>query len=370
MASHPKWVKALYSPKAFFFCLIWLCILLFWGTIAQKYIGLYQAQEKFFSSFWIWLGPVPLPGGRITLSVITLNLLFKLILNSPLKKKSIGVIITHLGSLCLMFGGFLTAYYANEGNMVIDEGSKASFYQDYHLLEIAIIDNSHDDYDDILSFSGSQVDKGNVISDTRNSLKIEVLEYHKNMNVMPVKGDVPDNYKSAARRFEMKGIKRDIQEEMNQSGMMIKVSGLDEAQNGIYLIYEFMQVPQTFTINDKKHYVLLRHKRYPLDFEIECIDFKKDVHAGTNMASSYSSDVHVIRNGSKRKVLISMNNPLRTDGYTFYQSSFSQIEGRETTVLAVVRNVGRLFPYISSIVICIGILIHLLIQLPNLLKRT
>lgn len=369
MASHPNWVKTLYSPKVFFYCLIWLCILLFWGTVAQKYIGLYQAQEKFFSSVWVWLGPVPVPGGRLTLSVITLNLIFKLLLASPLRKKNIGIIITHLGSLCLMFGGFLTAYYANEGNMVIDEGAQASYYQDYHLLEIALIDTSHEEYNDVLAFTGSQIKKGNTLNDTRSSLKVEILDFKLNIDVHRLEGEVPADYRGAAKRFKITDRKREMQEEMNQSGVMVKVSGLDEEQNGTYLIYEFMQVPQTLDVDGKTVYLILRHKRYPLDFAIECIDFEKQVHSGTAMARSYQSVVNVIRDDAKRKVVISMNNPLRTDGYTFYQSSFSQMEGKETTVLAVVRNVGRLFPYISSIVICIGILIHLLIQLPLLLKK-
>ena len=56
-----------------------------------------------------------------------------------------------------------------------------------------------------------------------------------------------------------------------------------------------------------------------------------------------------------------MNEPLRYKGYTLYQSSFIQGGGKETTVLSVVHNMGRMFPYISSIIICIGIVVHLLI---------
>jgi len=44
-------------------------VLVIVGTIAQKYIGLYQSQVRFFSSFILWAGPVPLPGGYPTLTV-------------------------------------------------------------------------------------------------------------------------------------------------------------------------------------------------------------------------------------------------------------------------------------------------------------
>ena len=93
------------------------------------------------------------------------------------------------------------------------------------------------------------------------------------------------------------------------------------------------------------------------------------MHPGTGIAKSFSSDVNLIENGIAKRILIQMNNPLRYNGYTFYQSSFIEGPNGETTVLAVVKNYGRLFPYISSIIMCVGLLIHLIMKLPNLLKK-
>ncbi len=49
----------------------------------------------------------------------------------------------------------------------------------------------------------------------------------------------------------------------------------------------------------------------------------------------------------------------------FYQSSFLENKFSDISVLAVVKNYGRLFPYISSIIMCIGILIHLILKIPK-----
>jgi hypothetical protein len=35
-----------------------------------------------------------------------------------------------------------------------------------------------------------------------------------------------------------------------------------------------------------------------------------------------------------------------------------------------VKNYGRLFPYISSIIMCIGILLQMIMRLPKLFKET
>ncbi|SVA41121.1 uncharacterized protein METZ01_LOCUS93975, partial [marine metagenome] len=69
-------------------------------------------------------------------------------------------------------------------------------------------------------------------------------------------------------------------------------------------------------------------------------------------------------------ILIQMNEPLRYKGYTFFQSSFIEGPEGETTVLAVVKNYGRLFPYISSIIMCIGLLFHLSLKLPELFNKS
>ena len=87
------------------------------------------------------------------------------------------------------------------------------------------------------------------------------------------------------------------------------------------------------------------------------------MHPGTNIAKSYSSLVNLIENNVPRKILISMNEPLRHRGYTFYQASFIEEGFKQTTVLATVKNHGRLFPYISTIIMCIGILYHMLFMI-------
>jgi len=51
------------------------------------------------------------------------------------------------------------------------------------------------------------------------------------------------------------------------------------------------------------------------------------------------------------------------------EASFVDDREKETTVLAAVKNYGRLFPYISSIVMSIGLLVHLLLNLPVLIKK-
>ena len=79
--------------------------------------------------------------------------------------------------------------------------------------------------------------------------------------------------------------------------------------------------------------------------------------------------INLIEKEIPRRVLIQMNEPLRHRGYTFFQASFIEGLDEEATGLAVVKNYGRLFPYISSIIMSVGLLLHLIVNLPKMIKR-
>ena len=121
-------------------------------------------------------------------------------------------------------------------------------------------------------------------------------------------------------------------------------------------------------VEGQQYVMILQKEKTYLPFAIELKDFKKVMHPGTEIAKSYSSDINLIENNIPRSVLIEMNKPLRHKGYTFFQASFIEGPNGEATVLAAVHNYGRLFPYISSIIMSIGLLLHMLVNLPALLK--
>ena len=64
---------------------------------------------------------------------------------------------------------------------------------------------------------------------------------------------------------------------------------------------------------------------------------------------------------------IYMNHPFRYDGKTYYQASFA--ENDTVSILQVVHNPGWLMPYISCLIMSLGLLIHFLIMLINYSQR-
>lgn len=355
------------NPEVFFYTAIWLIVLLVYGTIDQKYNGLYLAQQKYFSSWFVW---GIFPGGRLTMTVMFLNLACKLIFNSPIRWGRVGTLVTHSGMLLLLLGGFFTAYFSNEGSMPIPEGQTSSYYQDYHELEFAVIDKSPEDHDAVTAFNQEYLKGGSVISDPDFPFSITVKAFYRNIDFVRRESTSTEGLHGMAQRFEFRSKKLENEFSQNMAGIVLDIQGLDDGSDGTYSLFQFMEVPQTVRTGGKDYVIELRNKRYQLPFAIELKEFTKKLHPGTQMASHYSSLVNVVEGDYRREVLIGMNEPLRNLDYTFYQASFIEGVQEDTTVLAVVQNAGRNFPYIASIIMCIGLLFHLILQVPKMIARS
>jgi len=71
--------------------------------------------------------------------------------------------------------------------------------------------------------------------------------------------------------------------------------------------------------------------------------------------------------GEKRETLIYMNRPLRYAGETYYQESFDP--DNHGTVLQVVHNPSWVTPYVSSIIVGLGLLLHFTMHLVQFVSK-
>jgi ABC-type transport system involved in cytochrome c biogenesis permease subunit len=97
-----------------------------------------------------------------------------------------------------------------------------------------------------------------------------------------------------------------------------------------------------------------------LPFRLRLDRFTRETYPGTDTARAYSSAVTVTDKGTAWPAVIEMNAPLRLEGYTVYQASFDEDASGTTSVLQVVRNGGRIFPYVTSLMVALGLLLYLL----------
>jgi len=133
----------------------------------------------------------------------------------------------------------------------------------------------------------------------------------------------------------------------------------------------FQDEPQYVMVDGKKYDVRLRNKRTYKDYTIQLHEFRHDKYVGTETPKNFSSKIQLIDNAKEvnREVLISMNDPLRYGGETFYQQSFQTVMGRKATILQVVQNPAWLLPYISCVMVAIGMILHFGTKLLTFLER-
>jgi hypothetical protein len=104
---------------------------------------------------------------------------------------------------------------------------------------------------------------------------------------------------------------------------------------------------------DKAYLVSYGNRQLDLGFPVKLEAFRMGTYEGTERAASYESDVTVPGIGQH---LISMNEPLKHNGYTLYQSSFERDEmGKPVvSVFSVNYDPGRWVKYLGSFLIVLG----------------
>lgn len=350
----------------FSWALLWLMALLVAGTVSEKSTGLYVAQKTYFSSALFWLGDiVPLPGVMLTVTFIFAGMVCKLALDKW-HWRDLGTIVMHIGAAVLLIGGFLTAQFSSEGSMVIPQGESRAYIESNDEVELAITDQTSTEE---TRFSSDRLKRGGVLSDAAIPFSVETVSWCRNCGLERLKQPVTEgNPHGVAINFVLHSLPRDPVDENNRSGLTFRLKNAGE-KDGLYAVFEDMPIPEIVEIKGHKYVITMRHVRTPLPFSIRLIRFEQTLYPGTNKPKAYESEVALNDHGAQWRSLIRMNEPLRYKGYTFYQASYLEGAPQATTVLAVVRNIGRLFPYISSIVICIGMLIHLFQRLPVILRE-
>jgi len=148
--------------------------------------------------------------------------------------------------------------------------------------------------------------------------------------------------------------------EINTATAFVEVIG-PEGSLGVWLVSNVIDErfpPQVVQSGEGEWEIALRFLRHYYPFEVELIDFSHDKYPGTEIPFNFSSEVMVRHEDSTKnqKALIYMNHPLRYEGLTFYQASFANQD--RTSIFQVVRNPGWLLPYLSVLLMGIGMCVQ------------
>lgn len=347
------------QPDILFWVLPFMMLMLFFGTIAQKEFGILVAQTRYFSSLFYMVGPVPLPGGMTLTTLLFINILAKFLFKSQWSWEKSGTILTHLGVLLLLVGGMVTYFTSYEGYIRVQEGQSSAVIQDYHQRELVVRKDGERifirRFEDLIV--GQDIKEGDV------PFTLHLLKKCYNCAISARPEDDQEGWTRPGKFMQLNAEKPDPQDEKNLTGVEFKISDVGKDIDGKYLTFDNFPKPPEIKIGENIYRIAIEHAERALPFIVTLDEFKRATHQGTDMAKAFQSRIRVKDKAGEWPALIEMNEPLRYKGYTLYQSSFEMGMGKPTTILTVVDNKGRLFPYIATCVLAFGLIVHIIMRL-------
>lgn len=371
--------------------------LIFAGTWAQIDAGIWSVLHTYFRTFFVWIpfqiflprrwdvpGGFPYPGGWLLGGMLAVNLLAAHAVRFKLSWRRSGILLIHSGLILLLVGELVTGMFAVESRMALDEGQTVNYAEDTREVELAIIDPSDPEHDQVVVIPEGRLHRKGRIDDPRLPFALDVEAYLRNADLAEAQQTaaalpgLPQATRGFAAEMGLHAVPRQPVSGVDQDQIDLPVAFVTPVaagQNlGTYVAALYFSLaprfgPQTVAVNGKTYQMELRYKRIYKPYSIHLIDFRHDRYLGTDTPRNFSSRIQLVdpSRNENREVLIYMNNPLRYRGETFYQASFKQ--GDAGTVLEVVRNPGWLLPYLACTLGAIGMLFHFGLHLGRFMRR-
>ncbi len=306
-----------------------------------------------------------------------------------------GNVLIHLGIGLLMIGQFAFGDRQREERISLYEGQRTRAAVQTDIVELAVIDKTQPDKDRVVAFDDPLISKAatekSLLTDSSLPFEIRVEKWMPNSDLKPRRSD-PELAKEAEG---VAGLPPELalvevlksggaKSEMNIASAYISIREKKTSKElGRFAVSQLLNDttfrPQNFltTIeSDGRQFDLaLRFRRNlkPFAFELTNVELKQ--YTGTAIPKDYSSYVRIVDDSGTtlQEGRIWMNSPMRFRGETYYQSSYAPAAqtplGVEQTVLQVVTNAGWLIPYVSCVLVGLGMLAHFSITLTRFASR-
>ncbi|HEY2951637.1 MAG TPA: cytochrome c biogenesis protein ResB, partial [Verrucomicrobiae bacterium] len=352
-------IKCITSLRLTVVCLGLGILLVFLGTLAQVNEGLFNAQARWFRSFFVWWGPqgagwqIPvLPGGYLVGTVLLVNLIAAHIKRFQKTWKKLGIHITHAGIILLLLGQLATDLLSRETQMSFAEGETRDFSVSSLHSELVFITDAGD-AEEVVSIPDRLLARGGEIKHEKLPFTIRVKRYHVNSDVrqrapMIDKDPPPATAGSGPNVTLLPLPEAKTMDDRNAPAVIFELVGA-QGSLGTWL-GQLKLRDQEISMGDKTWKMAFRFERHYEPFSVTLLKTTHNVYPGTDIPKDFESRVRINNpaKGERREVDIYMNNPLRYAGLTFYQSRMDRDEldrSRGVSGLMVVRNPGWITPY-------------------------
>ena len=354
--------------------LVFSVVLVFAATLDQVHLGVWGVQEKYFRSIFVvsqlsgtsLLLPV-FPGGYLLGGALIINLIAAHVTRFKLSWGKSGLWMTHVGLILLLVGEGMSGILQKDNQMRIDVGQTLRYSESFRETELAIVETTNPGYDQVVAVPADRLSSSDPIQSPLLPFVVKPVAYYQNAQLR-MRSQVPDAPASLATA----GSGTDIlatplpvttkPDESNWPTGYVELVGT-EGSLGTFLVSTMMNGPEEFTYQKRTFRLWLRPRRDYLPFSVTLKKFTHDIYPGTDIPRDFASTVLLKSDDGRddREVRIFMNNPLRFAGRAFYQSGYANND--HTSILQVVSNPSWQIPYVSCVLIGLGLLVQFGIHL-------
>src|SRR6476659_8240804 len=331
------------SLKLTIVCLAAGMALIFAGTLAQVHLGIHEAQQRYFQSMFVWWPPdgrgfqIPIfPGGHLIGAVLLINLIAAHLRRFRWDWRKLGIHLTHAGLIIMLAGGLFTDLFAVESHMRLANGETKNYSEDTRHDELAVIDTTNLDFDQVTAISESVLQRNHRIRHPSLPFQIVVRNFFQNSRLQAI-SERDTNAQPLANRGP--GAQVMVQpmppatapDDQNVVTTAIEIIPTDHAGGvqeslGTWLVSDEFGAPQKFSWMGKTWQLTMRPARYYKPYSVTLQKFTHERYAGTEIPKNFASQIILIdpERSVNRDVLIYMNHPLRYRGETYYQAGFQK----------------------------------------------
>lgn len=286
-----------------------------------------------------------------------------------------GIVLVHGGIILMLVGEYVTGIGADEGQMWIHEQGASNKIIDIREVEIAFVTGTGEGKQEHIVIPQGMIESADEddkpITGSELPLAVRIDAWMENSDLLPsISGEDPSQVKYTAE--EMPAVTGTEQRADRPSVMASFFKGDERVGQHLLTTWEFVR-PIEFEVDGKTWQVSLRFRETHLPYTLQLVDFRHDKFTGTTTPRNYSSTLHleVPESNERRDAFIKMNQPLRYDGKAFFQSGFFQqrLNRNLGTIMQVADNPGAWVPYLSCVIVTVGLSMHFVVSLVRYGRR-
>ncbi len=322
---------------------------------------------------------VLLPGGYVLMLILTVNITIGALRRIRKTPSKLGILIAHFSVILILVAGAVSFYFKKDGNLALVEGQTSDEFQSYHdsVIEIeraqpAPADGKRkamvipgNEYRDLVD------GKARAFTSKDLPFDLVVINYMENCTPRMVKPG--DSKKWQVDNIYLQPLTSELEQEVNLDGATVKIVDKKGGPEQMGLIWRGEFAPFAFKVGDELYNIRIARQVWKLPFAVRLDKAERENHPGTQQARRFASHVTKIVSGREEKKNITMNEPLRDNGYVLFQSQFAQArdgdEIKARSVFAVVQNPSDQWPLYGLFAAIVGLLLHLVIRLVTMMNR-